>query len=228
MIRLYRVEIEDGTIIFVRTESDDIYIVREIQKERVYERHFTPAKGSVVVDAGADSGCFALRASRLVGKEGLVLAFEPFSESYSLLEKNLRVNQCTNVKAFHLALGAESTVGRLNVYNKPSYNSLLEKATGDKSLRKIGSEEVRIETLDSVVSKLGLSRIDTLKIDTEGSELYLLRGAVGILKESHPKIVMEIHAYRSTEAGIVDFLGQFGYDSIVERYGDNESLLYAS
>jgi hypothetical protein len=126
-IKLYRTQTDDGIIIYVRTSSEDWLIMKEIFKERVYEKYFAAAEGFAVVDVGAYSGFFTLKASKLVGNSGHVFAFEPFSKSFSLLERHLQMNNCVNVNAMRLALGSRPGIGHLHVCNKPGNNSLYDK-----------------------------------------------------------------------------------------------------
>jgi len=230
LVKTYRTQTDDGSLIYVRTDTDDEDIVDEIFKKRVYEKYFASSEGYTVVDVGANSGFFTLRTSELVGNSGHVIAFEPYSKSFSLLQKHLRINNRLNVNPMRLALGSTPRTERLNLYKLPGNNSFYDKTAfyGKKAwLRQIGSEEVAVETLDSVVSKLKPSRIDIVKIDTEGSELEVLKGATETLRNFHPKIVAETHPYGASCGEIEDFLTSFRYSTKCEDYPMAEKLLYA-
>jgi FkbM family methyltransferase len=79
-----------------------------------------------------------------------------------------------------------------------------------------GTEEVRVTTLDAIADAYSLDRIDVFKIDAEGAELGVLRGATRVLSRYRPLIVMELveaalaHQGASREA-LMGFLEQLGY-----------------
>jgi len=230
LVKVYSSQTEDGATIYVRVGTDDDFIVKEIFQDKYYEKYFAPDEGSVVVDVGANSGFFSLRASKLVGNTGRVLAFEPYSKSFMLLQRHLEANNRVNVTAYHLALGSHPGVANLDVYNSPGNNSLVEKLDyyGERSwLRKEGSEQVNVDTLDAVISRLGVVRVDILKIDTEGSELEVLRGSREVLERYHPKIVAETHPVGASWGELEAFLLSFGYVTKVEEYPAADKLLYA-
>ncbi|MDJ0533005.1 MAG: FkbM family methyltransferase [Xenococcaceae cyanobacterium MO_207.B15] len=59
-------------------------------------------------DIGAHRGYFTLNASRIVGNDGQVFAFEPLPRNISLLKKHLQFNNCTNVRLFEVAVSSKS------------------------------------------------------------------------------------------------------------------------
>lgn len=229
IIKTYKSE-ADGFSIYIRRETSDDTIYREIFQKRSYEKYFSPREGDTVVDAGANSGLFTLRASRLVGKSGRVIAVEPYSKSFILLERHLRTNQRHNAIALHLAVGREPGRASLNVYSSPGENSLFNRPVDSlrREVTRMGSENVEVDTLDSVVTMVGASSVDFLKIDVEGSELDILIGAVGVLKQFHPKIVAETHLFGSSADEMRFFLIRHGYAVTTESYFSDTGLLFAS
>ena len=83
-------------------EIDEIY---NENNSHHYERYYKIKKGMTVIDAGAYTGIFTLKASKLVGPEGIVIALEPFLISFKILEYNVKKNRCNNVLIFNEGIG---------------------------------------------------------------------------------------------------------------------------
>jgi FkbM family methyltransferase len=152
------------------------------------------SEGSVFLDVGAHIGYFSIKAAPKVGKTGRVVAFEPNPETLVLLRDNVTVNKAQNVIVEPIACTDREQT--LTLYAAPNLN------TGASSLARenanISAEEaprpysVRGRPIDDVVRELNLERVDAMKVDVEGAEVYVLRGAVNTMKRFHPKIVVEI------------------------------------
>lgn len=138
--------------------------------------------GATVIDVGANVGMYSMAASRLVGPQGLVLAYEPDPVSFAVLRRNLEANGCTNVRAFplalsdrpgHVSLSVPDVVQARYAYGD-SFHSMTPLAEGDEG----GIECV---TLDAHLAGIGIARADVMKVDVEGAELGCLKGASGLL-----------------------------------------------
>ncbi len=175
------------------------------------------SEGGVFLDVGAHIGSFSLRAAIKVGKTGHVLAFEPNPETLRLLRDNVAASHAENVIVEPIACTDREQM--LTLYAGPSFN------TGMSSL---ASENVPLEgpprsytvrgrMIDDVVRELKLTRVDAIKIDVEGAEAYVLRGAVNTLKQFHPKVVVEVvpsqlAAMNSTPDEVIAALKEAGYN----------------
>lgn len=135
-------------------------------------------EGDVVVDLGASIGYFTLLASRLVGREGKVYAFEPEPINYSLLVKNIDLNGYDNVVPVQKAVSHASGVVRLFRSDEDIGNSTIFQY-GD------GRESVEVEstTLDEFF-KDKEHRVDVIKMDIEGAEMAALLGMDRIIREN--------------------------------------------
>lgn len=141
-------------------------------------------KGMTVVDVGANIGWYTLLSAILVGKDGLVLAFEPESTNYSLLAKSVKENQFKQVKIFNQCLS--DTTGPKTLYLS-DYSGMHSIARPTKNKMTVMSSE-----LDKTVQELDIRTIDLIKIDVEGAEPEVLWGARGLLEESRIKrIILE-------------------------------------
>jgi FkbM family methyltransferase len=132
------------------------------------------------VDVGANVGVFSIPAAKRL-RDGKVFAFEPSSWTYERLLRNIRLNGLTNIHATQSALGdqvGEASL-QINVTGKDGLNTLGSATHVDCEI--IGRELVPITTLDHFVSQNSASRVDVMKIDVEGAELFVLRGAEDLL-----------------------------------------------
>lgn len=167
---------------FSGTTSD--LIQRYIYAFGVWEPNLTHwlcrrlADGDVFVDIGANAGYFTLLASRLVGPSGSVLAVEPSPRSFAMLQANLAINDCANVRALNVAMS--DSPGRLRMYQTRPDN--LGSTTAVRLSEAPHWEfEAEARTLPDVLSDTELRRARVIKIDVEGAEHAVLRGLMPAL-----------------------------------------------
>ena len=168
----------------------DAYIGRSLQLYGEYSegevnlfRHVL-GEGDVAVDAGANIGAHTVAMARLVGPAGRIFAFEPQRVLFQALCGNAALNSLTNVDARHAALGAEPGVTRLPCvdYAQPGNFGSVSLA-GEIA----GSEQTLVATIDS----LHLTRCRFMKIDVEGMESAVLRGAIATIERCRPILYIE-------------------------------------
>lgn len=145
--------------------------------------------GNVVIDAGANIGLLSIAFARAVGPTGSVLAVEPATASFAALSQQVDINHLSQVAPIHAALADKPGTMRLYHHADPSRNSLFP----DRSER---GEEVTVTTIDHLMTQSGLDRVDVLKIDVEGAEELVLKGAERAL-QSNPTIIFEMHSAAS-------------------------------
>ena len=172
-------------------------------------------RNMTVVDAGAHHGLYTLLASKRVRWHGRVIAVEPSPRECARLEKHLRLNRCSNTDLVACALGEDP--GEMDLYLVDGVqdwcNSLRPPAV-DEPVRTI---RVSVRRLDDVLEKLGVSKVDFLKLDVEGAELSVLYGAMKLLhRESRPAILAEVQDTRTQPWGyaareIIQFLIRMDY-----------------
>ena len=166
----------------------------------------------VALDVGANLGWYSLLLDRLAGPGADVLAFEPDPQSFALLEKNLARNDARYVRGFSVALGETSKVTTLHRY-KSSNNgrhTLLEGATSG------GTVDVQVMPLERFWAEQGLHErpLRLMKIDVEGFEYFVLKGAGDLLGRCE-RIVLEYSPQSLAIAGLersalLDILRRFG------------------
>jgi FkbM family methyltransferase len=135
-------------------------------------------KNSLIIDAGANIGTHTLFFAAHAKK---VLAFEPQRLPFQLLNGNLSLNRLTNVQTFQNALGSKKEILHI-----PFLSPEKETNFGANRLSAAG-EEIAVLTIDS----LELPRCDLIKIDVEGFELKVLKGAQATIKKFHPILFVE-------------------------------------
>jgi FkbM family methyltransferase len=157
---------------------------------RQLQRLLSP--GDVFIDVGANVGLYALKAARLVGPTGRVLALEPGAEAYGHLTSNLALNDFAWVEALKVAASdraGEAVLHHVPLGNDPQAFSLIANDRAEEG------ETVETVTLDSLVERCGLDRIDLVKIDVEGAEPMVIAGARRTLATFRPAVIFECNAH---------------------------------
>jgi FkbM family methyltransferase len=150
-----------------------------------------------VVDVGANLGNHSLYWCRVVG--AVVDAFEPHPEYYELLDRNVEMNDARPIVRIHrLALGADD--GRGTIIPNPGN-------PGAARVRRVSAGEADVRRLDSVIDPEDQIRL--IKVDVEGAELEVLRGAGRVLRW-RPALLLEQHTTRERRA-LRRFLRPLGY-----------------
>lgn len=135
-------------------------------------------KGNTFIDAGANIGYYTVLASKLVGPKGKIYAFEPDNRNLKWLKDNIKLNNCNNVTVIPQALSNKSQ----NIFFEE--NSLSPGDSGIINSNIPNSRQIKAVTLDNYCQKNKINSINCLKIDTEGSEVLILKGAQKIIKKS--------------------------------------------
>jgi FkbM family methyltransferase len=149
--------------------------------------------GMVAFDVGANYGLYSLLFARCVG-EGSVFAFEPEPWNFERLTRNIALNDASVVTPIRAAVFSTDGEVELNVYPREQHgwHTLGRPAMelDGKPCGPEGSLTVPSVTLDSFCSTHGITRIDLLKIDVEGAELDVLRGAKRLLESGAIRCVL--------------------------------------
>ncbi len=186
------------------------YLFREHYEPELalLERFLQP--GMVFVDGGANTGVFTFTAAQLVGPSGRVVAFEPGAACFQALNESAKLNCSQHVCLRNQAISNSSGTARLYHHDRQE-NSFSLGGGGD-----VGFEEVEITTLDRMAEEEGLARIDFIKLDVEGAEEFVLRGAAGSLERWRPIVLFEVNPQATARLklsadGACSFLTNCGY-----------------
>ncbi|MBF0195702.1 MAG: FkbM family methyltransferase [Magnetococcales bacterium] len=201
----------------------------------VYERKSFKAyqkiikKGDTVFDIGANIGGHTMQLARLTGENGRLYAFEPTDFSFDKLKDNIELNPelAKNVTLSQIMLTDSNSekpdpeiysswplVGGLNKH--PKHCGQLKSTSGSSAM-----------TLDEFVIKEKIDRVDFIKMDVDGNEIRVLRGASNVLEKFKPTFIFEIAPYALAEAGfsideLLDIFTKMGYS--LHHEGSNTPL----
>lgn len=141
-------------------------------------------EGDICLDCGANLGYHTVTMAKLVGKAGKVIAFEPLRVIYQQLNGNVFMNDLRNVIALNVAVGNEQKIIQMDYVDVDNPNGVNIGAT------KIGAYGDRVEMipLDMVIQ----NGVSFMKIDVQGSEVFLLEGAENLIKNSRPVMFIEV------------------------------------
>jgi FkbM family methyltransferase len=170
----------------------------ERQKQTAIKAHLE--RGMVACDIGANAGFYSLLMAGAVGKEGLVYAFEPQPDNLNYLRRHLQLNGIRNVLASDEAVADFVGEARFAA-NRGSYQGRLDED---------GQLCVPVVTLDHLFATGRLQPADLVKIDVEGAELNVLKGARKFLKRFRPVIFLATHG-AEVHQHCCQFLRDCGY-----------------
>jgi FkbM family methyltransferase len=176
-------------------------------------------EGDIVYECGSHHGCAAILLSDWVGKNGKVKTFEPNPVNYEISKINLNNNAIENVELIKAAVGIEA--GEVQIDTTSSNSSVVTNISRSNSIY-----SVKMINLDSLEE----SAPNLLKIDVEGYETDVLKGAKRIL-ESKPGLAIEIHAeqlpkYNTSVDEIFDLIGRDNYDFWVQWDDSKDPVPY--
>ena len=166
-----------------------------------------------LVDIGANVGLYSALALSTPGFRGRVLALEPHGESRVYLQKTIQSNVAAGA-AVICELAASDRAETLTLYKNPQ-NKGDNRLYPDPLLQ--GEETVGADTLDNICRQHGISSAQFIKMDVQGAEAKVLRGAIGLLRASHECILMtEFWPYGLARCGAdgleyLDMLGALGF-----------------
>jgi FkbM family methyltransferase len=212
---------------YCRDNKDD-FTTMTIRENEIIE-HFSPKQGDMVIDVGAHIGKYTIIASKRVGANGKVIAIEAHPGNYEMLNRNIKLNGLTNVTTLNYAAYSKESKIKLYVpdeeFGYTMHHSIMFSYLSPKySLKGKENEkfiEVNANTLDDLLQKNGISReVNWIKIDVEGAEFEVLKGATGILSKSKDIcLLIEVHNPYDTNHynQIIDFLKPYNFKIEFEK-----------
>ena len=204
------------------TNPFETHVVRKLLK-----------KGDIFLDVGAYKGWYAFNAAQIVGNTGKVFAFEPNREVVRILSAIKNLNNFKNIQLETVAVSDKNGFSRFWTGNKDMLGSLVKKHIQTYSDTSVKAVKIKTITLDSFYKTKKLKKIDMIKIDVEGSDLDVLKGAKNILRTQSPYLLVEVFGLSAgvdsnRKNEILEYLSKFGYKSYqfvangVKEYDKNQ------
>lgn len=192
---------------FAFTTKSDLEIRKEMKMEE-----------GVFIDVGANGGMHTIPVALSLGSRGKVIAIEPEPKNFSILEKNVKLNNLNNVTCIKSACFKEEKKLKLFLDKEgQGGHSLIEKTPIEKE----GFIEINTRKLDNIIAENKVERVDIIKLDVEGAELDVLMGAIKILEKYKPKIIFESWNEKFLDK-IQIFLKKWGYK--IKKIDNNNYL----
>jgi FkbM family methyltransferase len=209
-------------------------ILRYLATGRFYEPDVSEVflkvlrEGDTVIDIGGNSGFFTMLAAALVGPTGRVVSFEPDPVNCARLRRNIEVNAFGHVTLIEQP--AVDLAGPVDFFinsDDSGGNALWDPAQFPGNVRSQATPRVMTvegTTIDAEVERLGLSRVKLLKVDTEGADHTVLRGARRLLAGGGvPFVVSELHEFGlhrmgSSQHAFREHMANAGYQSFMLYY----------
>jgi FkbM family methyltransferase len=179
------------------------------------EKRLKMSENNVIVDAGAYIGNHSIFFATHCNASK-VISFEPFSESYRLLINNIELNDLEKkIQVYNVALGDKSYKAGISVVDNNNKGATMVKVESEG--------DVNVVTLDSLLHK-DLPRLDLIKVDVEGMEIPLLKGALKTIEKFTPLLYIE--AFEQSHLNeVLKLLAPLGY-SIVDVFNATPTYLF--
>jgi len=195
-----------------------ILLNRTWEPSTTYELLRRVPAGGTFVDVGAHVGWYTLKAAQVVGPKGHVIAVEPNRETLVQLRDNIRASRVNAIVVVAPVACSESET-TLTFYATSRANtggSSLSLANAAQDAPITASYPVRARRLDDIVEEARVGRVDAIKIDVEGAEFLVLKGAAETLDRDRPIVAVELidrqlKAMGSSAAELIAFMRSHGY-----------------
>jgi FkbM family methyltransferase len=202
--------------------KDDL-INMTIREDEIIER-FTPKMGDIVVDVGAHIGRYSIISSKRIGQNGKVVAIEAHPHNFEILNRNIKLNKLTNIITLNHAVYSKATKIKLYTRGQQLGHTIYNTIITDRAKKEDGFVDINANTLDNLLQQNGINEVNWIKIDVEGAEFEVLKGAHNILSNSKDiAILIEVHnlskdtnLYRP----IIEFLNLYNFKMIFEKIHD--------
>jgi len=165
----------------MRTKGPMYFLVKDIEN---YEQFYSIKEGDIVLDGGANEGYLSIYYAKKVKSKGRIFAFEPDKINIKAMKQNLKMNtNVDNIKIYKDLIWDKDT--KIEFYEAGTVASSV--FYEPKKSKKVLKNAI---TIDSFCKKLGLKKLDFIKMDIEGAEVEALMGATDTLKNLKPNFVI--------------------------------------
>jgi FkbM family methyltransferase len=200
--------------------SRDDLINMTIREDEIIER-FTPKIGDVVVDIGAHIGRYSIISSKRVGHNGKVIAIEAHPHNFEILNRNIKLNKLTNMITLNHAAYSKETKIKLYTRGQQAGHTIYNTIITDRAKKEDGFVDINANTLDNLLQQNGINEVNWIKIDVEGAEFEVLKGAHNILSNSKDiALLIEVHG-KDNYKPVVEFLNSYNFNVEFEMSNEN-------
>jgi FkbM family methyltransferase len=204
---------------YCRVNNEDYTFMTGHEDE--IEEHFTPKGGDTVVDVGAHAGHYTLISSKRVGANGKIVAIEADPSNFEILNRNIKLNKLTNIIPLNYAAYSKQTKLKLYLPVEESGFSIYNTIMVNRAKPEEKFIEVNANTLDYLLQQNGIRNANWIKIDVEGAEFEVLKGAHNILSNSKDiALLIEIHG-KDNYKPVLEFLNRYSFKIEFERSNEN-------
>lgn len=204
-------------------ETGDYPPLIEIYLQNSYDKDIIK-NGMNVIDIGAHIGSYTILAAEKIGNTGKVIAIEPEPKNYSRLIENIKINNFQNVLPLKIALSDHKGPEKLYIGYLSGHHSLKQRPLFH-SKKNTPFTKVEVKTLDALLSEINFKKIDIIKIDTEGTEMPILRGAEKTLKNNpEAKIIVASYHYPDEKREVQEFLQNLGFKTKISPFSIVKTL----
>ena len=205
---------------FCRGNNEDFIFMTGHEDELL--PHFKSDSGDIVVDVGSHIGHHTLIAAKRVGPKGKVIAIEADPKNFEILNKNIELNKLNdNVVTMNNAASSKEEKIKLFTPEKDAGQTIFNTIISTRVTHNEKFIEVNANTLDNLLNENGISvkEVNWIKIDVEGAELEVLKGAHNILSKSKDiSLLIEIHSSDLYQS-IIKFLEIYNFKIEFEKGG---------
>jgi len=172
-----------------------------------------PLSSDVIFDIGSNIGTTTLPFANVI-KSGTVYSFEPGISNFKRIQENIDLNPTlvNRIKLFNIGFGSE--MGKAKLFKVHEYNPGMNRILPNNSFHEF--EEIEIDTIDNFTKTNSINKLDLIKIDVEGYEFNILKGATAVLRELKPKLFIELDdenlkANGGSAQELILFVSRFNY-----------------
>jgi FkbM family methyltransferase len=174
--------------VFYRKDTSDELVIKEIFEDRIFEKGFPEYRAKrdhIIIDVGAHIGVYSMILSQQINK-GILYAFEPCADTFTYLNKNIKINKIHNIKSYKIALNNNIGTTKLfyDIENGNWGHSIVKKFSTE-------GEMVETDTLSHFFLTNNIQKCDLIKFNCEGAEFkILLTTPVAELKKINHMLVL--------------------------------------